>query len=67
MKCNLCGKNEALVHLTQTFGDKVKRIDLCEACAVANGVNDATGFSLATLLEKVKEKEQPNSDSRPPS
>ncbi len=62
MKCDLCGKNEAHVHLTQAAGDTVKKIDLCEACAMTNGVNDPTGFSFATLMEKVKEHAQPNSD-----
>lgn len=62
MKCDLCGKNEAHVHLTQTFGDTSKHVDLCEACAKANGVNDPTGFSLATLMEKVKKQKTPGSD-----
>ena len=56
MKCELCGKNEATVHLTETFGETFKRLDLCEDCAKGNGVNDPTGFSLATILEKVKKE-----------
>ena len=62
MKCDLCGKTEATVHLTQTFGDVSNHVDLCEACAKANGVNDPTGFSLVRIMEKVKKHEKPSSD-----
>ena len=62
MKCDLCGKNEATVHLTQTFGDVSKHVDLCAACAEANDVNDPTGFSLVTLMETVKKQKKPKSD-----
>jgi protein-arginine kinase activator protein McsA len=62
MECDLCGKNEATVHLTKTFGELSKHVDLCEACAKANGVNDPTGFSLVKIMEKVKWQKQPGSD-----
>ena len=58
MKCDLCAKTEATVHLTQTFGDKSRRLDLCEDCAKTHGVNDPTGFSLATLFETVKKQKK---------
>jgi protein arginine kinase activator len=38
------------VHLTQIVGDKMQKVDLCEECAKAKGVNDPAGFSLADLL-----------------
>lgn len=38
------------MHLTQIVGDKMQKVDLCEGCAAAKGVNDPTGFSLADLL-----------------
>ena len=49
LKCDLCQK-PAKVHLTQIVADKVKKMDLCESCAQANGVTDPTGFPLADLL-----------------
>lgn len=58
MKCDLCAKNEATVHVTQTFGDEFKKVDLCEDCAKANGVNDPTGFSLVTLMEAAKKQKK---------
>jgi protein arginine kinase activator len=50
MLCCVCKVNEATVHLTQIAGDKMQKVDLCEACAKQKGVNDPTGFSLADLL-----------------
>jgi protein arginine kinase activator len=50
MLCCICKEKEATVHLTQIAGDKVQKVDLCEACAKHKGVNDPAGFSLADLL-----------------
>jgi protein arginine kinase activator len=50
MLCCVCKEKEAKVHLTQIVGDKMQKVDLCEECAAAKGVNDPTGFSLADLL-----------------
>src|SRR5437667_1675334 len=50
MLCNICKENEATVHLTQMVKDDIKKIDLCESCSKAKGVNDPTSFSLADLL-----------------
>jgi protein arginine kinase activator len=46
----VCKQNVAKVHLTQIVGDKMQKVDLCEACAKEKGVNDPAGFSLADLL-----------------
>ena len=50
MLCDACKKNEATVHLTQIVDNKMQTIDLCESCSKAKGVDDPTGFSLASLL-----------------
>ena len=50
MLCDLCKQNEAKVHLTQIVEGKTRKVDLCEACSKAKGVDDPTGFSLADLL-----------------
>ncbi|HZT22604.1 MAG TPA: UvrB/UvrC motif-containing protein [Verrucomicrobiae bacterium] len=47
MICSICKEKPATVHLTQIVGDKMQKLDLCEACAKAKGLNDPTGFSLA--------------------
>ncbi len=46
----VCKTNTAKVHFTQIVGDKMQRVDLCEDCAKAKGVNDAGSFSFADLL-----------------
>jgi protein arginine kinase activator len=50
MLCCICKEKPATVHLTQIAGDKMQKVDLCEACAKTKGVNDPAGFSLADLL-----------------
>ena len=50
MLCCVCKEKPATVHLTQITGDKVQKVDLCEECAKAKGVNDPAAFSLADLL-----------------
>ncbi len=50
MLCMICKQNEAKVHLTQMVEGKIKKVDLCEECSKAKGVDDPTGFSLADLL-----------------
>lgn len=49
MVCDICKKNEATVHLTQILDNKMLKIDLCEVCSKAKGLQEATGFSLADL------------------
>ena len=47
MQCSICKEKPATVHLTQIVGDKMQKLDLCEECAKAKGINDPTSFSLA--------------------
>jgi len=49
MLCCVCKEKPATVHLTEIKGDKVQKVDLCEACAKSKGVNDSS-FALADLL-----------------
>jgi len=55
MKCALCQKNEATVHL-QTLGSQSQKLDLCEACAEEKGVNNPAGFSFQDLLKSIGSK-----------
>lgn len=50
MVCDACKKNEAVVHFTQIVEGKVLKVDLCEPCAKAKGMQDVAGFSLSDLL-----------------
>ena len=49
MQCSVCKEKPATVHLTQIVGDKMQKLDLCEDCAKAKGINDPTSFGLADL------------------
>lgn len=62
MRCAMCEK-EATVHLSQIDDDqKIKKVDLCEECARAEGVND-DNFSLANLLVSLgKTPEEPGAN-----
>jgi len=50
MLCCVCKEREAKVFLSSIDGEKMQKVDLCEECAKAKGVTEATGFSLADLL-----------------
>ena len=50
MQCCVCKEKPATVHLTQIVGDKMQKLDLCEDCAKAKGVNDPTSFAMADLM-----------------
>ena len=50
MQCDVCGEKDATVFLTQIVEGKMQKVNLCESCSKAKGVNDPTGFELADLL-----------------
>jgi len=50
MKCNICGKREATVHLTEVVNDNVTKLHLCEVCAKSKSDEMQTHFGLADLL-----------------
>jgi protein arginine kinase activator len=50
MQCCVCKEKPATVHLTQIVGDKMQKLDLCEECAKAKGVNDPASFALVDQM-----------------
>src|SRR5476651_1426888 len=50
MNCDVCKSNEASVFLTQIVDGKMQKVNLCDSCSKAKGVDDPTGFALADLL-----------------
>ena len=50
MLCCICKEREATVHLTQIAGEKVQKVDLCEQCAKAKGVDNPTSFAFADMV-----------------
>ena len=53
MKCELCGKREAMVHVQQAIGNETIDIHLCDECAFEKGISkrsDKAELSLTQLL-----------------
>lgn len=50
MTCDLCGKEQATVHLTEIIDNKVTELHLCEGCAREKGAQMEQHFGLTDLL-----------------
>ncbi len=55
MICNVCGAQEATIHLTEIVNDQMMEIHLCEACAQEKGTDFKTHFNLSDLLAGLAE------------
>jgi len=64
MECDVCGKDNASIFLTQVIEGKVQKVNLCEDCAAQKGVTDPTGFDLAELLKGMGEESVQSKSSR---
>jgi protein arginine kinase activator len=56
MKCESCGENEAVIHLTQIENNEMTTSHLCESCAAARGLetgDEPSPFPLADFLAQV--------------
>ena len=50
MLCEMCGKKEATVHLTQMLNDEVRKMHLCEQCAETSGIDVNVPASMTNFL-----------------
>lgn len=50
MVCNICGTNEATIHLTEIVNEQMVEIHLCETCAQEKGTEFKTHFNVGDLL-----------------
>ncbi|MBU1062454.1 MAG: UvrB/UvrC motif-containing protein [Candidatus Omnitrophica bacterium] len=50
MQCDICGQNQATVHLTEIIDEKMTELHLCEECAQKKGAQMESHFGLADLL-----------------
>lgn len=50
MICDICGKSEATVHLTEIVNDKMTKLHLCEGCAKEKGAEMEEHFGMSDLL-----------------
>lgn len=55
MVCNLCGTQEATIHLTEIVNNQMIEIHLCETCAQEKGTDFKTHFNFGDLLSGLAE------------
>jgi len=55
MLCDLCGKNQATVHLTEIIDEQMTELHLCEECSRQKSVQMEQQFGLADLLAGLAE------------
>ena len=55
MTCNICGTQEATIHLTEIVNDQMVEIHLCETCAQEKGTDFKTHFNFGDLLTGITE------------
>ena len=55
MKCNICGKNDATIHLTEVVNDQVTKLHICEVCAKQKSDEMQSHFGLTDLLSGLVE------------
>lgn len=51
MICDHCGKNDAVIHLTQIVNNKMSTFHLCEPCAAAKGLEPGTSTASFPLTD----------------
>ncbi len=50
MRCDNCGKHEAVINVTQIENNEMRNFHLCEACAAEKGFETGTAVSAASPL-----------------
>ena len=51
MRCDNCGKKEAVIHLTQIVNNEMTNIHLCERCAAEKGLESGASPASAPLAD----------------
>lgn len=55
MICNVCGVEEATIHLTEIINTKMVELHLCEQCAYEKGTDVKQFFNFTELVEGLSE------------
>ena len=50
MKCECCHEEEATIHLTQVVDGNVKKLNLCQDCALESGIDLNSPISITDVL-----------------
>ena len=62
MVCDVCGKNQASVHLTEIVDEQMNELHLCDECARAKSAQMEQQFGLSDLLAGLAEFEKPSAE-----
>jgi protein arginine kinase activator len=62
MLCDICGKNQASVHLTEIVDEQMNELHLCEECARQKSAQMEQQFGLSELLAGMAEFEKPTKE-----
>jgi len=63
MLCDVCGKNQATVHLTEILNDQMSELHLCEECARQKSMAMEQHFGLSDLLAGMADSEKPEKET----
>lgn len=63
MLCDICGKNQATVHLTEIIDDQMSELHLCEECARQKSAAMEQQFGLSDLLAGLANFEKPEKEA----
>ncbi|MBN1405371.1 MAG: UvrB/UvrC motif-containing protein [Candidatus Omnitrophica bacterium] len=50
MLCDICHKNEAMIHITEIVNDEARELHVCQQCADAESMHMNQGFGIADLV-----------------
>lgn len=64
MLCDICGKNQATVHLTEIVDEQMNELHLCEECARQKSMQMEQQFGLSDLLAGLADFEKPAKDTQ---
>ena len=53
MLCDMCNKNEAIVHYAEVINGEIKKLNICEKCAEQKGFGAKVSFSLGDMLSGI--------------
>ncbi|EKD27585.1 MAG: UvrB/UvrC protein [uncultured bacterium] len=55
MKCIVCEEKEAVIHYAEVINGQIKKLDLCEDCAIKKGLGTQLSFSMGDMLGAMSE------------
>ncbi len=58
MICNICGSQEATIHLTEIVNSQMIEIHLCETCAQEKGTDFKTHFAVGDLIGSLADADE---------